>query len=65
MDYEAILSEAIAEAKKLYAEIALFGSPAHIYQELDELVDFYIRQYPTIITDVDAFKQKVENSLHE
>lgn len=65
MDYNAILSEAIAEAKKLYAEVSLYGSPAHIYQELEELLDFYIHQYPTIITDISTFKQQVENSLHE
>ena len=65
MDYHAILNKAIAEAKKLYAEVSLYGSPAHIYQELEELLDFYIHQYTTIITNISAFKQQVENSLHE
>jgi len=31
MDYASLLAQIIAEAKVIYAEIAPFASPAHVY----------------------------------
>ncbi|MDX2077626.1 MAG: hypothetical protein SFZ02_14450 [bacterium] len=63
MDDASLLAQIIAEAKVIYASIAPFASPAHVYQEIDDLVTAYQHQYPTIITNIAQFTERVMAGL--
>ena len=63
MDYASLLTKIITEAKVLYAEIAPFASPAHVYQEIDDLVTAYQHQYPSIITNIAQCTEQVMAGL--
>jgi hypothetical protein len=63
MDYASLLAQIIREAKVLYTEIAPFTSPAHVYQEIDNLVTAYQHQYPSIITNIAQCTEQVMAGL--
>ncbi len=63
MDEATLITKIIAEAQQIIAEALQYGSPAHAYQEIDELVSHYIATYPTIITHADDFSRRVHEAL--
>lgn len=63
MNEDTLLQQAINEAKRVVNEAMQFGSPAHAYQEMDELLAWYINQYPTRIPSPDLFIQQVHEAV--